>query len=159
MLDWRFSQTETALTKVIDCSFGECAATTGLGLFSGLKFRFQVGWSAKKYRQSDIASVTEIEAEQFRSLGKAAAGAIIGGVLTGGIGLIAGAAIGGRKRKEASYLIRFKDGEYAAITETNGNVMKVLDHLAQTKKAKVREMVAADDPLRREPGRRIEPTF
>jgi|GEM_PF-7091705 len=38
--------------------------------------------------------------EAYRSGGKAAAGAIIGGFLTGGLGLIAGAAIGGRRRKE-----------------------------------------------------------
>ena len=83
------------MAKVIDSSFGDCAATTGVGLFAGLKFRFQVGWKARKYRQSDITEVVEIEAEEYRSGGKAAAGAIIGGVLTGGIGLIAGAAIGG----------------------------------------------------------------
>lgn len=36
-----------------------------------------------------------------RSVGKAAAGAIIGGAMTGGLGLIAGAAIGGRKKDDS----------------------------------------------------------
>lgn len=44
-----------------------------------------------------------------RSAGKAAAGAIIGGVLTGGVGAIAGAAIGGRKRDASSFWIDFAD--------------------------------------------------
>ncbi|MDN4093563.1 hypothetical protein QYF48_12130 [Brevibacillus agri] len=47
-----------------------------------------------------------------RSLGKAAAGAIVGGVLTGGIGLIAGAAIGGRKKDNSIAIVRYKDGDF-----------------------------------------------
>jgi hypothetical protein len=38
--------------------------------------------------------------QKFRSAGKAAAGAIVGGVLTGGIGLVVGAAIGGQRQTE-----------------------------------------------------------
>lgn len=41
-----------------------------------------------------------LDSETYRSGGKAATGAIIGGVLTGGIGLLAGAAIGGKRRKQ-----------------------------------------------------------
>jgi len=59
---------------------------------------------------------------------------------TGGIGLIAGAAFGGRKRKTASYLIRLEGGEYIAFEEKDRNVMKVLDHLAQ--KQDVRKRLA-----------------
>lgn len=40
-----------------------------------------------------------------RSVGKAAAGAIVGGVLTGGIGAIAGAAIGGRKKESSTFYL------------------------------------------------------
>lgn len=45
-----------------------------------------------------------------RSAGKAAAGAIIGGVLTGGIGLLAGAALGGRKKDNSLAVVTFKEG-------------------------------------------------
>ncbi|MDQ0876747.1 hypothetical protein QFZ77_005406 [Paenibacillus sp. V4I3] len=45
-----------------------------------------------------------------RSAGKAAAGAIIGGVLTGGIGLLAGAALGGRKKDNSLAVVSFKEG-------------------------------------------------
>lgn len=51
------------------------------------------------------------EEKYTRSAGKAAAGAIIGGVLTGGIGAIAGAAIGGRKKDDSVYFIDFADYE------------------------------------------------
>lgn len=45
-----------------------------------------------------------------RSVGKAAAGAIIGGVLTGGIGLIAGAAIGAKKKDQSVAILACTDG-------------------------------------------------
>ena len=44
-----------------------------------------------------------------RSAGKAAAGAIIGGVLTGGLGLVAGAAIGGKKKDASTAVITIVD--------------------------------------------------
>lgn len=128
------------MAKVIDSSFEGCALTTGLGMVAGVKLRIQVGWKAQKYVQKQFESVEEIDAEVFRSGGKAAVGAIVGGVLTGGIGLIAGAAIGGRKRKTASYLIRLEGGEYIAFEEKDRNVMKVLDQLAQ--KQDVRKRLA-----------------
>ncbi len=128
------------MAKVIDSSFEGCALTTGLGMVAGVKLRIQVGWKAKKYVQKQFESVEEIDAEVFRSGGKAAVGAIVGGVLTGGIGLIAGAAIGGRKRKTASYLIRLEGGEYIAFEEKDRTVMKVLDQLAQ--KQDVRKRLA-----------------
>ncbi len=128
------------MAKVIDSSFEGCALTTGLGMIAGVKLRIQVGWKAQKYVQKQFESVEEIDSEVFRSGGKAAVGAIVGGVLTGGIGLIAGAAFGGRKRKTASYLIRLEGGEYIAFEEKDRNVMKVLDHLAQ--KQDVRKRLA-----------------
>lgn len=51
------------------------------------------------------------EEKHTRSAGKAAAGAIIGGVLTGGLGAIAGAAIGGRKKDDSTFWIDFADYE------------------------------------------------
>lgn len=51
------------------------------------------------------------EEKHTRSAGKAAAGAIIGGVLTGGVGAIAGAAIGGRKKDDSTFWIDFADYE------------------------------------------------
>jgi hypothetical protein len=45
-----------------------------------------------------------------RSAGKAAAGAIIGGVLTGGLGLIAGAAFGGSRKGDHTLFITYAVG-------------------------------------------------
>ena len=66
-----------------------------------VEFKILVGFSSKKVtlKSDDIIEVG-LNQESFRSGGKAAAGAVIGGILTGGIGLLAGAAMGGRRRKE-----------------------------------------------------------
>jgi len=45
------------------------------------------------------------EEKKKRSAGKTAAGAVVGGILTGGIGLLAGAAIGGKRRDDSNLYI------------------------------------------------------
>jgi len=64
-------------------------------------FKLFAGFSKKTIiiPTTDIVEIG-LNQETYRSAGKAAAGAIIGGVLTGGIGLLAGAALGGKRRKE-----------------------------------------------------------
>lgn len=57
----------------------------------------------------------EWDYKEGRSAGKAAAGAIIGGALTGGVGLIAGAAIGGKKNDVSTAMIYFADGEQLLV--------------------------------------------
>lgn len=103
------------MSQIIDTSLpaGNLAATASFGrlsfaIFSGLKTKV-------KYAEGDIASVQALDEETYRNGGKAVAGALIGGVLTGGIGLLAGAAIGGRRRKEGLYLVTFKDGHHLAF--------------------------------------------
>lgn len=51
------------------------------------------------------------EESHTRSAGKAAAGAIIGGALTGGVGAIVGAAVGGKKKDASSFFVDFMDIE------------------------------------------------
>jgi hypothetical protein len=60
-----------------------------------------------------------------RSAGKAAAGAIIGGVLTGGLGAIAGAAIGGRKKDASTAVIRFADGQQLHVVASGKEFEKL----------------------------------
>lgn len=60
-----------------------------------------------------------------RSAGKAAAGAIIGGALTGGIGLLAGAAIGGRKKDASTAVITFEDGQRLYVKATGKDFEKL----------------------------------
>ncbi len=66
-----------------------------------VEFKILSGFISKKViiKPNDIIEVG-LNQESYRSSGKAATGAIVGGILTGGIGLIAGAAMGGKRRKE-----------------------------------------------------------
>lgn len=70
----------------------------------------------------EILSV-DLEEKKTRSAGKVAAGAIIGGILTGGIGLLAGGALGAGKKDRSNIFITidydgrpfqviFKTGKY-----------------------------------------------
>lgn len=67
----------------------------------GLYFKLLVGFKTKDVfiPKEDIIEIG-LNSETYRSAGKAAAGAIVGGILTGGIGLLAGAALGGRRKKD-----------------------------------------------------------
>lgn len=65
-----------------------------------------------------------------RSAGKAAAGAIIGGALTGGVGAIVGAAIGGRRRDDSTATLDFMDCEtkkvFSVQVRPGKNQLKIL---------------------------------
>jgi hypothetical protein len=71
----------------------------------------------------NLITVTKLEWDEkgSRSVGKAAVGAIVGGVLTGGIGLIAGAAIGGKKNDNSLAILTCTDGtvEYTIYLRAN----------------------------------------
>lgn len=65
-----------------------------------------------------------------RSGGKAAAGAIIGGALTGGVGAIAGAAIGGRRKDDSTAMLDFMEADtkkvFSVQVKPAKNQLKVL---------------------------------
>src|SRR5699024_12179361 len=52
---------------------------------------------------------------ETRCAGKAEAGAIVGGVLTGGFGAIAGAAVGGGKQDNSTFWLDFEDYEVKKV--------------------------------------------
>lgn len=75
-------------------------------------------WTAKlkyvhtggsKIPAEELLSVETMDTDEYRNGGTAAAGAIIGGILTGGIGLLAGAAFGGRKKGSRVIRLRFTE--------------------------------------------------
>jgi hypothetical protein len=75
------------------------------------RIKLQIVTLTKAY--INFENIVEIHYNEMstRSAGKAAATALVGGVLTGGIGLIAGAAFGGRKRDASTIIITHIVGE------------------------------------------------
>lgn len=86
----------------------------------------------------DIIDVS-FEAQSKRSGTRAATGALIGGVLTGGIGLLAGAAVGARAKNKSETTILFnEDGRERIITlltkdKTNAVFNAIQDAIAYSK--------------------------
>jgi hypothetical protein len=78
-------------------------------IIDGLQRRivFKNLFAAGSINFEDIVDVT-LNEKTTRSAGKAAVGAIVGGVLTGGVGLIAGGAIGARQRDASTLYITYK---------------------------------------------------
>ena len=125
------------MARLIDCSIEEVVACkVTVGMPGKLKIKLPYGWKSHLYTQEQIASITPIDEEQYRSAGGAAAGAIIGGVLTGGIGLLIGGALGGRRRKHGTFLIYFDDGNHVAFEEKSGSIVKLISRQLETAKIK-----------------------
>ncbi|KXS45433.1 MAG: Uncharacterized protein AWU54_450 [Candidatus Frackibacter sp. T328-2] len=65
--------------------------------------------AGKKYKLKEYEVLgLSWEEDAERSLGKAVAGAVVGGALTGGAGALVGGAIGGRKKDKSRAVIRLK---------------------------------------------------
>lgn len=60
-----------------------------------------------KISKDEIVAISN-EKSGHRSIGKTATGAIVGGVLTGGIGLIVGGALGARKKNTSEVFVTYK---------------------------------------------------
>lgn len=92
------------------------------------ELKIMVGFSRKTIiiNPNDIIEVG-LNQETYRSAGKAAAGAIVGGLLTGGIGLIAGAALGGKRRKENQLhlVIKYMNRECEVIISPSNDIPKI----------------------------------
>jgi hypothetical protein len=129
------------MARLIDTSIdGVKACSVRLSMTGKVIIDLPYGWNAHKYTEDQIALVTVIDEDKYRSAGGAAAGAIIGGVLTGGIGLLAGAALGGRRQNKAAFLITFEDGHHVALEEPSRGTVDALLRLAQARK--ITDMIA-----------------
>lgn len=111
--------------EIIDTSLDEGTVKIE-GFFGDLAVTARKNKVKVRYNNSNVKAIDEIDAETYRSLGKTAVASIIGGVLTGGIGLLAGAVFGGRRRSNGSYMIVFDDGEHLAFSEDKNSVIKCL---------------------------------
>lgn len=85
----------------------------------------------KLFKEYEILGL-DWEEKATRSVGKAATGAILGGALTGGLGLIAGAALGGKKKDASTAVITYQDERGAVqklIVRLNAKEMQNLTAL------------------------------
>jgi hypothetical protein len=89
--------------------------------------KFQAGLSLTQ--KKSVANV-EWEHQEGRSAGKAAVGAIGGGILAGPLGLIAGAAIGGKKKDQSTAVITFEDGGQLHVRLTANEYEGILKMLS-----------------------------
>lgn len=121
------------MTRLIDTSH-EGASLLIKASFGQIQLHLIKGFKTPgKYTATDIKSVSQIDEEKFRSGGKAVVGALVGGVLTGGIGLLAGAAFGGRRRKTSSYMVIFNDGHHVVFEEKRLRYQKSSTRLSRKK--------------------------
>ncbi|WCE67946.1 hypothetical protein PL335_06260 [Sulfitobacter faviae] len=134
------------MTRLIDTSHKGASLFINAG-FGQIEFKLLKGFKTLgKYKTADIKSVSEIDEEKFRSGGKAVVGALVGGVLTGGVGLLAGAAFGGRRRKTGSYMVIFRDGHHVVFEEKKGSTVKVLDKIIEKENVKAAVSQAKSTP-------------
>lgn len=142
------------MSRFIDSSIdGVNGCKLSLTMRGQLKIELPYGWKSHIYTQKQIVAVTPIDEDKYRSAGGAAAGAIIGGVLTGGIGLLAGAALGGRRRQTSSYLVTFDDGHHIAFEESKKANLKPLIKLIQSDKLK--SLISERDALTKSEGKNV----
>ena len=87
-------------------------------------------YGRKVYREGDIAKVSIVSEDSYRNGGKAAIGGIVGGVFTGGIGLVLGAAFFGRRRQEGIYIAITHDGHNVVFKTNDKNVMTRMQIIA-----------------------------
>ena len=73
----------------------------------GSSIVLQKGSESFRIQKDEILAISN-EKSGHRSVGKTAAGAIVGGVLTGGIGLIVGGALGARKQNTSEVFVTYK---------------------------------------------------
>ena len=97
-----------------------------------LEFYFQKFFQYKKV-EIPFTNITDLGfgSESYRSAGKAAAGAIAGAVLTGGIGLIAGAAIGGKRRQKntLTLTVNYNNQNCPVFLKPSKNMSKIYTEL------------------------------
>jgi hypothetical protein len=118
---WKFLQYRRMPVKVVQSDFYEVdlgdAILNKCDDQNHLKInKVEYTWKSLKWKQSE---------EVFRNGGKAAAGALLGGALLGGAGLIAGAAMGGKRKKKLH--------KYAVLTvEYENDTFEITCELSQS---------------------------
>lgn len=89
--------------------------------------KLQSGFFKGEYELADI----DYSEEETRSKGKAAAGAVGGGLLFGIFGALGGGMLGGKKKKKSEATLTFKKGskEYKVKTKCKAAQLKILEQM------------------------------
>lgn len=77
-----------------------------------------VKFGKEKYYLRNIQTVEQYK----RNVGAAAVGGIAGGLLLGGVGLLAGGALGGRRKDDNSYIITLQDIKSGEVMDVQAKV-------------------------------------
>lgn len=102
-------------------------------------------FSPKKFslKPDDILEVG-MNQETYRSAGKAVAGAVIGGLLTFGVGTLVGAAVGGKRRREnhLHLVVRYMDTDCEIFLKPSKHMAQIYSEfkLLMTKQTKKPEL-------------------
>lgn len=111
-----------ASLKIIGGDFEKGEGTFSFGSFALTK---PGHWFAREHiKSSDIESIYPASEETVKKFFGTAGMALIGGIVLGPIGALAGALVGGRK-KEIAFIARLKDGRKFMATADNKTYLKI----------------------------------
>lgn len=82
------------------------------------------GWKTHDYKPSDVEEVAIGNEENVKRLGGTVGWGAAGAVILGPVGLLAGLLAGGRK-KEVTFILKFKDGKKALCTSDSKVFTKI----------------------------------
>jgi len=102
-------------------------------VFKSIYFRPKSTWSTTKSITIEIKDIVSIDFEKSasRSAGKTVAGALIGGVLTGGIGLLVGGVLGAKKKNQSELYItvNYNNREFVISLKTGKDTDKIYSEI------------------------------
>lgn len=82
-------------------------------------------WKMHRYMANDVEEIAQASEENVKRIGGTIGWGAAGGLILGPVGLLAGLLAGGRK-KEVTFIVKFKDGKKALCTADNKIYTKMM---------------------------------
>lgn len=83
------------------------------------------GWKKERYTASDVEEIAEASEENVKRIGGTLGWGAAGALVLGPVGLLAGLLMGGKK-KEVTFVVKFKDGKKALCSADSKLYTKML---------------------------------